>query len=324
MELRGGYLPSVSNLQGHFIKVGAHCSWSECSPTLPHPHLYAFLAEPSSSPGEPGAQKGALTTQNLPKPASSWRARLGSALWGPGCCAVQAQREKGLGWGNNASVRLSHADALSLLMLSPPVCGCWSRWSQSPSRTAGLSPARDWLLIPNHTTGSWSQLSLPHPPASLEAPTGLPVIHRCGPDLSTSWLWLPAVSHGMPSSLPSRVAHWPSRSSSSSLLELLMRQHGERSGSLYVTSFQDPLHLALWEFSPWGSVHEMWDHGYNRCQAWGGEKELTEEEGRIGEWSGTPFQSEWDICWDLPLRCTVVRLWTVFLGVRTASRELLT
>ena len=71
-----------------------------------------------------------------------------------------------------------------------------------------------------------------------------------------------------------------------------MWQHEERSGSLYVTSFQDPLHLALWEFSPWGSVHEMWDHGYQRCQAWGGEKELTEEEGRIGEWSETPFQSE--------------------------------
>ena len=48
------------------------------------------------------------------------------------------------------------------------------------------------------------------------------MIHRCGPDLSTSWLWLPTVSHGMSSSLPSCVAHKPSRSSASSLLELLM------------------------------------------------------------------------------------------------------
>lgn len=97
-------LPRVA--EGHFLKTRAHRSWSECPPTLAHPHVYAFLAEPSSSPGEPEAQKGSLTAQNLPNPASSWRARPGSALRCPGSCAVQAQREKGLGWGNKASVRL--------------------------------------------------------------------------------------------------------------------------------------------------------------------------------------------------------------------------
>lgn len=112
--------PSMRHLVGHFLRARPYCAWRELPPPpTGAPHIRASSAECSSSTGEPGAEKWALTTLNLGNP--TYPGRQDGTLHPKTLCPalVQAQREKEPRWGNNAKVCLKLCGA-ELPPLMPP------------------------------------------------------------------------------------------------------------------------------------------------------------------------------------------------------------